>query len=230
LKPSLALLQLADTLFPIGSFAHSDGLEAAAQAGAVATPSDLANWIDVCLDDTIGHLEGPAVAGAWDACSHESIDRLVTLDEELTALRPAASLRRASRAMGLRLMTNWRALYPAPIVDAVLRAAEEGRLGPALPVAFAVACASSGIERREAVEAYAYTRLASTVSAAMRLMAIGQTGAHALLARTLARVPDVVDGVLASGEEGAPVLRSFAPVMDLAAMRQPYLHSRLFLS
>jgi len=95
-----------------------------------------------------------------------------------------------------------------------------------LPIAFAGACAVSGIERRQAVEAFAYTRLAATVSAAMRLMPIGQTDAHRLLARTLDGVPAVVDRII----ERDGRLESFAPALDIAAMTQQYLHSRLFRS
>lgn len=93
-------------------------------------------------------------------------------------------------------------------------------------MAFAAACACAGTGRRESVEAFAYTRLAATISAAMRLMPIGQTDAHALLARTLDRVPAVVDAI---AERDAP-LESFAPALDIEAMRQQYLHSRLFRS
>jgi urease accessory protein len=103
---------------------------------------------------------------------------------------------------------------------------QDSRFGPALPIAFAGACACSGIDRRRAVEGFAYTRLAATISAAMRLMPIGQTGAHALLARTLARVPATAE-LVASRNEGP---ESFAPAMDIAAMTQQYLHSRLFRS
>ena len=47
----------------------------------------------------------------------------------------------------------------------------------------AFACASVGVERREAVEGFLHTRLASTVSAAMRLLPIGQPSASVALAR-----------------------------------------------
>jgi len=102
----------------------------------------------------------------------------------------------------------------------------DSQFGPALPIAFAGACACLGIDRRHAVESFAYTRLAATISAAMRLMPIGQTGAHALLARTLERVPAVVDLV----ESRDARIESFAPTVDIAAMTQQYLHSRLFRS
>ena len=151
---------------------------------------------------------------------------MIQFDEELTALRPSSSARRSSRAMGRRLLTTWQALHPDVRLERLAIVAKEGAIGPVLPLAFAAACASAGVTRRESVEAYAYTRLAATVSAAMRLMPIGQTDAHRLLSRTLESVPAVVDRIAAG--EGHP--ESFTPMMDIAAMTQQYLHSRLFRS
>ena len=262
--PKIELLHLSDSLFPVGSFAYSDGLETAAnwvrlkpdtteargrpfdarpepvegralRAGTSRQPLRdtvdidlLRDWIDVVVDENIGRLEGPAVWRAWLAFVDRDWNALIALDEEVTALRPAASARRSSRAMGLRLLTTWQALHPDPSLEHALLLATRGALGPSLPIAFAGATASSApaIDRRDAVEAFAYTRLAATISAAMRLMPIGQTDAHALLAHTLARAPAVVDAIAA--RDAAP--ESFTPAMDIAAMSQQYLHSRLFRS
>jgi len=122
--------------------------------------------------------------------------------------------------MGKRLLTTWRALHPDARLSAI-------RDSTSLPIAFAAAAACAGVERRDAVESYAYTRLAATVSAAMRLVPLGQIEAHALLARALERVPHVVDRIAA---RGGGALESFAPALDMAAMRQQYVHSRLFRS
>jgi len=222
----LELLHLCDSLFPLGTFAHSEGLEAAA-AGSVGV--DLREWIDVVLDEAIGRLEGPAVLRAWDAFDARDWDALVSVDEELTALRPASAARRSSRAMGLRLLTTWHALHPDARLAHALALAGNGAIGPTLPVAFAGACGCAGavaVDRRDAVAAFAYTRLAATVSAAMRIISIGQGDAHAILARALERVPAVVEAIAA----GSATLESFAPAMDIAAMSQQYLHSRLFRS
>src|SRR5262245_34565957 len=104
LKPEL--LHLCDSLFPVGSFGYSDGLETAAARGV-----NLRDWMDVVLDENISQLEGPAVLRAWGAFHAPDWDALVGVDEELTALRPAMSARRSSRAMGLRLLTTWHALH-----------------------------------------------------------------------------------------------------------------------
>jgi len=222
----LHLLHLCDSLFPIGGFAYSDGLESATSEGAVADAGALRDWLDVCLDETYGRLEGPAVWRGWIAFRGAHWDALEALDEELTALRPSSTARRSSRAMGLRLLTTWHALHPDARLEHALTLARDGRLAPVLPIAFACACASTGIERRQSVEAFAYTRLSATISAAMRLMPIGQTDAHALLARTLDRVPSVVDAIVR--RDARP--ESFTPALDVAVMTHQYLHSRLFRS
>jgi urease accessory protein len=244
-RPPLMMLHLCDSAFPLGAFAYSDGLEAAtARDGAmrprVADPEGLGDWVDASLDETIGRLEGPAVWQAWIAVRDADWSALESLDEELTALRPSSAARRSSRAMGARLLATWSALHPdARLAELTARSraggvggtesssgVRPGGAGPALPIAFAAACVCSGTDRRASVEAFAYTRLAATISAAMRLLPIGQAGAHALLARTLDRVPAVVDDIAARDAR----VESFAPALDIAAMTQQYLHSRLFRS
>lgn len=235
----LKLLHLCDSLFPLGGFAYSDGLETAAASGLVGDAEGLAAWLDVSLDETIGRLDGPAAWQAWGHIRDEQWDALSGLDEELVALRPSSAGRRATRAMGRRLLTTWRALYATPQLDRLQDHVDRGELAPTLPVAFAGACISAGINRHDTVKAFAYTRLASTVSAAMRLAPIGQIEAHALLARVLARTPEVVAriagpdlmarGIGLPGVGDAPP-EAFSPALDIAAMSQQYLHSRLFRS
>lgn len=221
----LALLHLCDSLFPIGGFGYSDGLEAATTAGLVETPTDLQAWLNVCLGEVVGRMDGPAALRAWCAFDREEWEALCELDEEITAMRPSSATRHSSRAMGLRLVTTWAALYPDRRLDRLLDLARVPSPGPALPVAFGCACASAGVAIRDAGAAFAYTRLASTISAALRLMRIGQTEAHALLANTLGRVPAVVDAMTTRSRP-----ESFTPAMDVSAMTQQYLHSRLFRS
>jgi urease accessory protein UreF len=63
----------------------------------------------------------------------------------------------------------------------------------------------------------------------MRLLPVGQSDAHAMLARVLERVPGVAVSVERRVRDGWRP-GSFTPLIDLAQMRQPYVHSRLFLS
>ena len=224
--PLLALLHLCDSLFPLGGFAHSDGLESAVSARLVGNADDLRGWLEVCLEEGIGRCDGPAVVIAWSAFHDRAWDSLIALDEELTAMRPSSTARMASRSMGCRLLTTWHALHPDARLLHALTLVSMRTLGPALPVAFAGACACAGVEQRHAVEAFAYTRLAATISSAMRLIAIGQNEAHLMLSHALTRVPATVEGIMARQAEP----ESFTPAFDIAQMTHQYVHSRLFRS
>jgi urease accessory protein len=220
----LQLLHLCDSRFPLG--ADSDGLETATASGAIADAAALGAWLDATLDETFGRLDGPAAHQARASIAAARWDDLARLDAETLAIRPSSAGRRASRAMGQRLLATWRTLHPDPRLDALHCLAQEGAIVPSFPIAFAAACLCAEVDAQTALEALAYTRLASTVSAAMRLAPIGQQDAHALLSRTLARAP----GVAAEIVERGTGPESFAPALDLAAMGQQYLHSRLFRS
>ena len=104
---NLELLHLCDSLFPIGAFAYSDGLEAAAAVtvrlrpdttsdttSASASGDVLSDWINVVLDESIGRLEGPAVWQAWLAVVDGDWRAVAALDEELTAIRPSSAATR----------------------------------------------------------------------------------------------------------------------------------------
>src|SRR5262249_15243707 len=152
----LDLLHLCDSLFPIGSFGCSDGLESATawrKPDASHAAEHLRVWLDVCLDETIGRLEGPAVGHAWQAVTDRDWSALRRIDNEMPALRPSASARATSRAMGARLLTTWAALYPDARLDEILSLAGQRLIGPTLPVAFGTACACRLISERDAIEA-----------------------------------------------------------------------------
>jgi urease accessory protein len=224
----LALLHLCDSLFPTGGFSHSDGLEAATASGTISTAADLSEWMDVCLDEVLARSEGPAVRIAWEAFSEGDLDRVIEIDADVHALRPSSTARQASRALGRRLLKTWHHVHPHPDrpLEPLLASSFERHQLATLPVAFGIVCASETIAVHAAVEGFFYTRLAATVSCAMRLMAIGQHEAHAMLASALARVPAVVDRLIECPDRP----EAFAPAFDIAVMRQQYLASRLFLS
>lgn len=218
----LALLHLCDSLFPTGGYAHSDGLEAVTDSGAVARADDLRAWLSTLLEHAVARTDGPALVLASEAARDRQWEALRVVDDELYALRPSSTARTASRGVGSRLLKTWLQIYPSEVVRATVAIADAWTL----PVAFAVAALSTGADARTALESYAYTRLASTTSAAMRLMRLGQLEAHTVLAESLLSIPRVVDAILAQHARPA----AFTPLADIATMRQQYVTTRLFRS
>ena len=119
-KNLVALLHLCDSLFPIGSFAHSDGLEAATTRQQIETADDLRSWMEVTLSATLRWSEGPAVRRAWEAFVRGQYATIATIDDEVHALRPTSSGRDATRAMGGRLLKTWQQIRPNKCVARLL--------------------------------------------------------------------------------------------------------------
>lgn len=218
----LALLHLCDSLFPVGAFAHSDGLETAVAAGMVRTAEDVKQWLDATLIHVLRPYEGPVVLKAMRLADAGTTAALATLHNEVEAMRPSRTAREASRAIGVRLLKTWQEIRPAPCVVEALAT----DCPFAFPIAFGIVAHATSIPVVEAIEGYCYVRLASAVSAAMRLMPLGQLQAHGALAAVLRQVPETAAAIVV---DEAPA-RSFVPLMDLASMNHQYVHSRLFRS
>jgi urease accessory protein len=210
-------LQIADSLFPVGAFAYSDGLESAAASARVRDAASLARWLDHVLHGVFAPCEGLALLKCMRAMERKDWAMIRQIDEELTALKPASATRAAGKSVGKSLIATYAALV------------EDGSL-PAhynAPVAYGVVFHHRGIECRDALLAFGYARLAAVVSAGLRLAAIGQQQGHAALAGVLDRLPDVTQVIL---DNEAEPLRSFSPMMDIQQMNHRYIYSRLFRS
>ena len=165
--------------------------------GRWSTADDLRAWMDVCLDETIGRIEGPAVWQAWAAFRDADWDTLAHAGRRAHRAAALVERRRSSRAMGLRLLTTWQALHPDARMEQALalatprRPRERLRAGAADRV-----CRRVRVRGRRPAARRRSVRVHAARGDHLRgdaLMPIGQTDAHALLARTLERVPAVVE-------------------------------------
>jgi urease accessory protein len=218
----LLLLQICDSLFPVGSFAHSDGLEAAVDDRRVSDAAGVRLWLQALLHAGLSGCDGPALRIAMTAWLANDTGRIAEVDDEVYALRPSWAAREATRRQGARLLRTWLHVYPS----ALLEQARAARPVHTFPVAFGMVCGASGLPMDEALEAFFYTRLAASVSAAMRLMPLGQHEAQKILGELLRDVPACAARVAADSEPP----RCFAPHQDIASMAHQYVHSRLFRS
>jgi urease accessory protein len=217
----LKTLQLNDTLFPIGGFAYSDGLETAVTNGLVAGTAGLQQWLAHYIHSVFVTCDGLALRGAMEAHSKCDWDTLRALDEELTAMKPAASVRASSASLGRSLLTSVSAIHVHPDLG---RARQELSN---FAVIYGVVFSVLGLDRQDALLSFAYARLAGMISGALRLMPIGQQQAQAVLGRALDDVPEAVEQILNSRDLQ---LTSFSPLLEIQQMNHQYLYTKLFRS
>jgi len=104
----LNLLHLADSAFPIGSHAHSYGLETLVAEGAVTDTARLRALLRAQLGMVLARTDLVALRWAYELAAAGDLAGLRRLDAELSALKPAREWREGSIGAGRRLLATAR--------------------------------------------------------------------------------------------------------------------------
>src|SRR5262245_778933 len=226
---TLSLIQgirFIDSFFPSGGFAFSSGLEAAVKGGAVHNGKQLAHYVEDLLVHGIGRREAVAVAIAHQATMTNKLAPALKVDRELDELKIGRDSRLASRQMGRQVM---KVAADQMLNNRLLRgyrlALEEGRAPGHFPVAIGMTLAACGWSRQDTVAAFLYQTAQGLVSAAMKLLPVGQQEGQQLLARFGPLIAE-----LSAAAKPKEALSSWSPVHDIYGMRHARLESRLFRS
>ena len=218
------LLQGSDAIFPTGSYAHSFGLEGIVQRGLVQDEESLRIFLKQVIAPALAHIELPFVFQA-----HQTTDvaKLCALDELAGALKGARELRDASRSIGAQRLQLLAQLAPHPLLDALEARRQAGEFSGHGPIVFGIQMALAQTPAPAALAAYYYQGLAAMVSAALKLIRIGQTGCQRLLTELLRETPAAIATAMALTIDE---IGWFCPTLDIASAEHETAYNRLFIS
>jgi urease accessory protein len=213
-------MQLADSAFPAGGFAHSAGMEAASQLGEIADGGVERFVREAVWQAGFGSL--PVVGEV-----HREPSRVGLVEAVYDAFLTGVVSNRASRTQGRAFVSAAARSFGGAAVEGLHDDVRERRLlGHHAPLFGAVA-ATLGVPRGDALAVWMHVTLRGLLSAAVRL---GLAGAHEAQAIQRSMAP-LLDRVVAEcGELGVEAVAQTAPRLEIAASQHDHLYSRLFQS
>lgn len=221
----LHLLQLADSSFPTGAYAFSNGIEGLHAFGLIAGADDLAAIIQAHIEETLSGIELPAVYQAHRAAANADLAALIDLDSYVSALKPVPVFAAASTRVGRRFLDAAWPLIDRPMVTAYAGAVASGEASGHHPVAFGVVMAAAGLDEKAAATVHGAGVVGGQVMAAVRLGFIGQVAAQRIIAGLR---PDLLAAIDRAATLDRAEMGAYLPLADLAGLAQPALASRLF--
>ena len=98
------ILQISDSLFPIGSYAHSYGLETYTQQNLVHNVDTARIFVENTLQYSTLYNDAAFVKLSYYASEKGDFNAIVSLDDLITATKSASESRKASQKLGMRFM------------------------------------------------------------------------------------------------------------------------------
>jgi urease accessory protein len=218
------LLAWLSPSYPVGAYAYSHGLEWAAEAGDIGTEDRLAAWLAEILEHGAGRTDAILLAIAHRAAMATDRLALTEVNDLALALAPSPELRLETRQQGRSFLDTTLAAWPAPGLSALAAVLNDE---VAYPVAVGVAAASHGLPLLPTGEAFLLAFMQNLVSAALRLVPIGQTAGTRVLAGLAPGVSALAQETLALGPDdiGSATFRA-----DLGSFLHETQYTRLFRS
>ena len=225
----LQLLHLADSALPIGSLAHSFGLETLVSAELLHV-GDLPDFLHGYLQEA-GTLEAVACREAFRLAQVEGKEfdaaRWVEINDCLSALKPARESRTASATLGRNFLHAVLGVENSHVLRKAREASLESERLIHQSAAFGLVSGALGFEETRAVLAYLHQMSACILSACQRMMPLGQTEATRILWNLK---PAIVATAAGSASLTLETVSCTMPLFDWGAMEHPALATRLFVS
>ncbi len=228
-----ALLQLADTAWPTGGFAFSQGLESHARLGLIADEKTFTEYLDSYLGQVASH-ELPFLNSAFQFCflqNEAQKKEFKNLAEEWNASLTAAPIKKASITQGKAWLRLVEAVYPTFSVQSFLSALTISRrltnfnIPPHFLLVYAWVMKSLACDLETAQTLFFHLALRDQMSAAIRLGLLGPLQAQTLQIKLqkCCRVYRERYGNLDYTQA-----QRTAPLIDIGQSYSPQLYSRLF--
>lgn len=194
MNPLLTLLQINDSMFPIGGFTQSYGLESYVSQGFVRDTETSFTYAENMLRHNVFYNDAAFLMSTWkmlDEKKHAS--HFKKQDELISALKAPMEIRMASRKLAIRFLKVTQDLKPVTRCSNYLKKIQDGRLHGHYPVAFAMYAHAHRILKKDVLSAFYYNTLAGIVTNCAKLVPISQNDGQKILFQLQPTINELVE-------------------------------------
>jgi urease accessory protein len=225
-SPLARALQFGDSVFPVGGFAFSGGLESAIQKRVVTDAATLHAYTRTAVEQA-AMGDGVALVWAHRAAAAGDLAELVRIDERVYARKLFGETRVMTVRMGKKFAEMGAEVIGMPLLADWRQKIDAGATPGCYPVSLAVNFAAQGLTARDAFVVHQYGVASMILSAALRLMKVSHVDTQQILYR--------LDAGADAAYEAASATRladmaGFAPLIEVLAAVHVKAHVRLFMN
>ncbi len=220
------LLQFGDSMFPIGGFAFSGGLESAIQKGVVTDVVSLQAFARTAVEQAaLG--DGIALIWAHRAAQAGDLSELERIDQQVFGRKLSAETRAMTVRVGKKFAEMGSGITGAPVLCSWLERVQQGATPGCYPVALAVNFAVQHLTDRDAFVVHQYGVGSMILSAALRLMRVSHVETQRILFELNA---DAGVAYELAARSSLSDMAGFAPLLEILAAVHVKAHVRLFMN
>lgn len=223
----LTLLQICDSIFPIGSYTQSNGLEAYVQLDLVNDCTTAMEYVKNMLLYNIKYGDGLAVSLAYKAALSGNLELIAEIDNRLLASKSAREIKDGSCKLCMRFLKLVLELKDSHVTKEYLRLIEDGQCFGQYSAAFGVFTADCRIPLEDVLTAFLYNQASAMVVNCVKLIPLGQIDGQKILFKMQSVIKETV-----SEAEGLNIndLGRCCIGFEIRAMQHEDLYSRLYMS
>ncbi len=225
---NIAILQVCDSVFPIGAFTLSNGLETFVQKGIIYNEETLESYMDTVLS-LMPYNELGVMALAYKICSGNFKADIITLDNLFNAYKSAREVREGSNKLCKRLIKLCFDISSDNMcyLNEYYKLIKSDECEGSYPIAMGIYAYEKNVPIIESLETYCYSMLSTITTNAVKGVPLSQTVGQRVLYKAIAKIKAIAEKTeqITLDEIGVGGIES-----DIYAMEHEALYSRLYMS
>ena len=223
---AMRMMQFSDSMFPVGSFSFSNGLESAVAQGIVTDGPSLREFV-LSAAHQGATCDGIAVLAAHRGATAGDFSAILAADHAVIERKLNEEARTMSTRMGKKLAELGGRLAGETLFNKWLAAIASGETPGTYPVGLGIAFAEMGSPEEDAFTVNQYGVAMTLLGAALRIVRVDHLATQEILFEVNQSAGHEYAAVR---DYGLDDMSNFAPMIDILAAVHVKAHVRMFMN